>query len=301
MTFPEPVISMSIEPNTADDKRKLTDALITIKREDPSFRAMYDEETGQTIISGMGELHLEIIKNKLVRDMKVGVEVGKPRVSYREAITKKAEAIRGKFVKQTGGRGQFGDCTIDLEPYTAEEAEADGLKFKDNMAFENKIVGGKIPKEYIPSVEAGIRQTALSGVMAGFPLINFKATLIDGSDHPVDSSQVAFEQAGRLALIEACHKAGLSLLEPVMKVVINTPEEYFGSVTGDIAGRRGMVVGTEEQGNNRLITAEVPLSEMFGYVTVLRSMSQGRASSSMEPLEYRPLPPNLAKEVAEAI
>ena len=301
MTFPEPVISMSIEPNTADDKRKLTDALITIKREDPSFRANYDEETGQTIISGMGELHLEIIKNKLVRDMKVGVEVGKPRVSYREAITKKAENIRGKFVKQTGGRGQFGDCTINLEPYTAAQAEEDGLKFKDSMSFENKVIGGSIPKEYIPSVEAGIRSTAVSGVMAGFPLINFKATLVDGSTHPVDSSQVAFEQAGRMALIDACHKAGLTLLEPIMKVVINTPDDYIGSVTGDISGRRGMVVGTEEMGNSRLITAEVPLSEMFGYVTVLRSMSQGRASSSMEPLEYRPLPANLAKEVVEAV
>ena len=292
---------MSIEPNTAEDKRKLTDALVTIKREDPSFRAMYDDETGQTIISGMGELHLEIIKNKLVRDMKVGVEVGRPRVSYREAIIGSANDVRGKFVKQTGGRGQFGDCTTNIEPYTAEQAEADGLKFKDGMSFENKIVGGAIPKEYIPSVEAGIRQTAISGVMAGFPLINFKVTLVDGSSHPVDSSQVAFEQAGRLALIDACHRAGMTLLEPIMKVVINTPEDYFGSVTGDLSSRRGMVVGTEDQGANRLITAEVPLSEMFGYVTVLRSMSQGRASSSMEPLEYRPLPPNLAKEVAEAI
>ena len=301
MTFPEPVISMSIEPNTAEDKRKLTDALVTIKREDPSFRTMYDDETGQTIISGMGELHLEIIKNKLVRDMKVGVEVGRPRVSYREAIIGSANDVRGKFVKQTGGRGQFGDCTINIEPYTAEQAEADGLKFKDGMSFENKIVGGAIPKEYIPSVEAGIRQTAISGVMAGFPLINFKVTLVDGSSHPVDSSQVAFEQAGRLALIDACHRAGMTLLEPIMKVVINTPEDYFGSVTGDLSSRRGMVVGTEDQGANRLITAEVPLSEMFGYVTVLRSMSQGRASSSMEPLEYRPLPPNLAKEVAEAV
>jgi elongation factor G len=300
MTFPEPVISMSIEPNTADDKRKLTDALVTIKREDPSFRAVYDDETGQTIISGMGELHLEIIKNKLVRDMKVGVEVGKPRVSYRETITKTAKNVRGKFVKQTGGRGQFGDCTINLEPYTAEQAAEDGLTFKDGMSFENKVIGGSIPKEYIPSVEVGIRQTAISGVMAGFPLINFKATLVDGSSHPVDSSQVAFEQAGRLALVDACHKAGLTLLEPIMKVVVNTPEAYFGSVTGDLAGRRGMVVGSEEMGNARLITAEVPLSEMFGYVTVLRSMSQGRASSTMEPLEYRPLPPNLAKLVVEA-
>ncbi|CAE7676717.1 fusA, partial [Symbiodinium necroappetens] len=241
-----------------------------------------------------------IIKNKLVRDMKVDVEVGTPRVSYREAITKEATDIRGKFVKQTGGRGQFGDVTINIEPYTAAQAEEAELNFKDGVAFENKIVGGKIPREYIPSVEVGIRQTAASGIMAGFPLIGFKATLVDGSYHPVDSSQVAFEQAARLALSEACNKAGLTLLEPIMKVVITTPDEYIGSVTGDISSRRGLVMGTEERGNARLITAEVPLSEMFGYTTVLRSMSQGRATSSMEPLEYRPLPPNMVKEVVAA-
>ncbi|MFG0275279.1 MAG: elongation factor G, partial [Phycisphaerales bacterium] len=301
MTFPEPVISMSIEPKTADDRRKLGEALVTIKREDPSFRAKYDEETGQTIIAGMGELHLEIIKNKLVRDMKINVEVGRPRVSYRETITGSATEVRGRFVKQTGGRGQFGDCTINIEPYTTEQAEEDGLKFVENVAFENKIVGGSIPKEYIPSVEYGVRQTALGGVMAGYQLINIKVTLVDGSYHPVDSSQVAFEQAGRLALNEACRKAGMTLLEPIMKVVVITPEDYFGSVTGDLSSRRGMVVGTEERGNTKVITAEVPLSEMFGYVTTLRSLTQGRANSSMEPLTYRPLPPNLAKEVAEAV
>ncbi|MEQ8745813.1 elongation factor G [Pyruvatibacter sp.] len=300
MTFPDPVISMSIEPKTSEDKRKLGDALVTIRREDPSFRSQYDDETGQTIIAGMGELHLEIIKNKLVRDMKINVEVGKPRVSYRETITGSANEVRGKFVKQTGGRGQFGDCIINIEPFTAEQAEEAELKFKDNVAFENKIVGGSIPKEFIPSVEVGIRNTAVSGVMAGYPLINIKCTLIDGSYHPVDSSQVAFEQAGRLALIDACHKAGLTLLEPVMKVVITTPDEYIGSVTGDVSSRRGMIVGTEERGNTRLITAEVPLSEMFGYTTVLRSLTQGRATSSMEPLEYRPLPPSMVKEVTSA-
>jgi len=301
MTFPEPVISMSIEPKTAEDKRKLGDALVTIRREDPSFRSNYNDETGQTIISGMGELHLEIIKNKLVRDMKVDVEVGTPRVSYREAITKTAANIRGKFVKQTGGRGQFGDVTITIEPFTAAQAEEAEISFKNGVAFENKIVGGKIPREYIPSVEAGIRQTAVSGIMAGFPLIGFKATLVDGSYHPVDSSQIAFEQAARLALSEACNRAGLTLLEPIMKVVITTPEDYIGSVTGDISSRRGLVMGTEERGNARLITAEVPLSEMFGYTTVLRSMSQGRATSSMEPLEYRQLPPSMVKEVVAAV
>ncbi len=300
MTFPEPVISMSIEPKSAEDKRKLGDALGIIRREDPSFRSNYDDETGQTIISGMGELHLEIIKNKLVRDMKVNVEVGKPRVSYREAITGKAEWVRGKFVKQTGGRGQFGDCTINIEPFTKAQADEAELDFEGNVAWENKVVGGSIPKEFIPSVEVGVRRTAASGVMAGYPLINIKVTLVDGSYHPVDSSQVAFEQAGRLALIDACQKAKLTLLEPIMKVVITTPEDFFGSVTGDISSRRGMIVNTMERGNTRIITCEVPLSEMFGYTTVLRSMTQGRATSAMEPLEYRPLPPNMVKEVVAA-
>ena len=301
MTFPEPVITMSIEPRTSEDKRKLGEALTTIKREDPSFRANYDDETGQTIIAGMGELHLEIIKNKLIRDMKVGVEVGTPRVSYREAITKPAENSRGRFVKQTGGRGQFGDCTINVEPCTKEQAEEQGVDYKSGVAFENKIVGGAIPKEFIPSVAVGVRNTAQSGVLAGYPLIDIKVTLIDGSYHPVDSSQVAFEQAGRLAFNEACHKAGLTLLEPIMKVTITTPDEYFGAVTGDLSSRRGMIINTEDRGATRVITAEVPLSEMFGYATTLRGLTQGRANSVMEPLMYRPLPPNLAKELAETV
>ncbi len=300
MTFPDPVISMSIEPKTADDKRKLGDALVKIRREDPSFRSEYNEETGQTIISGMGELHLEIIKNKLTRDEKIDVEVGKPQVSYRESIQGTATDVRGKFVKQTGGRGQFGDVTINLEPFTEEQAKEAELDFKDNVAFENKIVGGSVPKEFIPSVEVGVRTTARSGVLVGFPLINIKATLVDGSYHPVDSSQVAFEQAARLALTEACSKAKVTLLEPIMKVVITTPDEFFGNVTGDLSSRRGMVVDQEERSGARIITAEVPLSEMFGYTTTLRSMSQGRATSSMEPLEYRPMPPNLVKEVVDA-
>lgn len=297
MTFPEPVISMSIEPKTADDKRKLSEALVTIRREDPSFRSEYNEETGQTIISGMGELHLEIIKNKLVRDMKIGVEVGRPRVSYREAIAGSAKNIRGKFVKQTGGRGQFGDCTINILPFTKEEAEAAKLNFKDNIAFENKIVGGSVPKEYIPSIEYGVRQTAIGGITAGYPLINVKVELIDGSYHPVDSSQVAFEQAGRLALREAVAKAGSVLLEPIMKVVVTTPEEYMGNVTGDLSSRRGMILDQEDKGMIKEITAEVPLSELFGYTTVLRGLSQGRAANSMEFHEYRPMPANLQKEV----
>jgi len=300
MTFPEPVISMSIEPRTSEDKRKLGEALVTIRREDPSFRAHFDEETGQTIIAGMGELHLEIIRNKIVRDMKVGVEVGKPRVSYRETITGSATEVRGRFVKQTGGRGQFGDVVINLEPFTEEQAEEEGLDFTDHVAFESRIVGGVVPKEYIPAVELGVRRTAASGVLAGYPLINIKATLVDGSYHPVDSSAVAFEQAARLALTDACHKAGMTLLEPIMKVTITTPEEYFGAVSGDLSSRRAMIVGTEERGNVRVITAEAPLSEMFGYTTTLRGLTQGRATASMEPLDYRPLPPNLAKDLANS-
>ena len=300
MTFPEPVISMAIEPNSNDDKRRLADALATIRREDPSFRSHYDEETGQTIIAGMGELHLEIIKNKLVRDMKVNVAVGKPRVSYREAIQGSAKEVRGLFKKQSGGRGQFGDVMVNIEPFTEAQATEAKLDFSDNVAFENKIVGGAIPKEFIPSVEHGIRQTAASGVSAGYPLINVKITLIDGSYHDVDSSQVAFEQAARLALIAAVNKAGSVLLEPVMKVTVTVPEEFVGSITGNINARRGMVVDAEDRANTKIVNAEVPLSEMFGYTTDLRGMTQGRATSTMEFLEYRPLPANLAKEVLAA-
>jgi len=300
MTFPEPVISMSIEPKTQADRQKLGDALQVIRREDPSFRSNYNEETGQTIISGMGELHLEIIRNKLTRDMKIGVEVGKPQVAYRETISRQVKDVRGLFKKQTGGRGQFGDCWINIEPITPEQAAAEELDFSDALAFDNAVVGGSIPKEFIPSVEYGVRQTALGGIISGFPLINVKVTLNEGSYHPVDSSQVAFEQAGRLALLEAVHKAGPVLLEPVMKVVVTVPEEYFGSITGDISSRRGMIVEQEDRGVVKLVTCEVPLSEMFGYTTQLRSLSQGRASNTMEFLEYRAMPRNLQEEVIKA-
>ena len=299
MFFPEPVIAMSIEPKTQDDKRKLSEALGIIRREDPSFRSNFNEETGETIISGMGELHLEIIKNKLVRDMKINVNVGKPKVSYREAITRKAEYVRGKFVKQTGGRGQFGDATINIEPFTAAQAAEEELDFTDGVAFENAVVGGSIPKEFIPSVEYGARQAAKTGPFAGYPLINIKVTLVDGSYHAVDSSQVAFEQAGRIALQEAVAKAGPTLLEPIMKVVITVPNDYVGNVTGDISSRRGMIIDTEDRDPVKVVTCEVPLSEMFGYTTSLRGMSQGRASNTMEFLEYRQMPASLIKAVKE--
>jgi elongation factor G len=298
MTFPEPVISMSIEPATQADKEKLSNALGTIRREDPSFRSHFDDETGQTIIAGMGELHLDIITTKLRRDMKINVNVGKPRVAYREAIVGKAEA-RGTHKKQTGGRGQFGDCTITVEPITEDQAKEQELKYIDGMAFENKVIGGSIPKEYIPSVEHGCRETVKSGVLAGYPMVGVKVTLIDGSYHDVDSSQIAFEQAGMLAFKEAARKARVQLLEPIMKVIVTVPDEFFGSISGDLNRRRAIISETEQRGNTRIITAEAPLSEMFGYATAIRGMSQGRASYSMEPLTYRPVPANIEKQVLE--
>ena len=300
MHFPDPVISMSIEPLTNDDKKKLGEALTTIRREDPSFHANYNEETGETIISGMGELHLEIVKNKLTRDLKIGVNVGTPRVSYRETITGVAENVRGKFIKQSGGRGQFGDVVMNVRPMTAAEAEEQELVMKNGVVFIDKITHGSIPREYIPSVQHGVRNASSSGILGGYPMVNVCCELVDGSYHEVDSSQVAFEQAGALGFREACTKAGLALLEPIMKVIITTPDEFFGPVSGDLASRRGQINDSELRGVVRIINAEVPLSEMFGYTTVLRGMTQGRASSTMEPSEYRLMPENLKKEVLKA-
>ncbi|MDH3583361.1 MAG: elongation factor G, partial [Phycisphaerae bacterium] len=296
MEFPDPVISMSIEPESAGDREKLGAALLTINREDPSLRFNVDEETGETIIAGMGELHLDIIQTKLTRDMKVPVVTGKPRVSYRESITGAAEA-RGRHKKQTGGRGQFGDCVLAIEPCTAEQAEEQELKYRDGLAFENKISGGAIPREYIPSVETGVRRTAVSGVLAGYPLQGVKVALIDGSYHEVDSSQVAFEAAGILAFKEAVKKAKPILLEPIMNITVTTPDDFVGNVTGDLSSRRGMILGQEQRGNVTMISAEAPLSEMFGYVNQLRGMTQGRASYTMEPGIYREVPRNLAEDI----
>jgi len=300
MHFPDPVISMSIEPITNDDKKKLGEALTTIRREDPSFHANYNEETGETIIAGMGELHLEIVKNKLTRDLKIGVNVGQPRVSYRETITGVAENVRGKFVKQSGGRGQFGDVVMNVRPMTAAEAEEQELVMKNGVVFVDKISHGSIPREYVPSVQHGVRNASASGILGGYPMVNVCCELVDGSYHEVDSSQVAFEQAGALGFREACTKAGLALLEPIMKVIITTPDEFFGPVSGDLASRRGQINDSELRGIVRIINAEVPLSEMFGYTTVLRGMTQGRASSTMEPSEYRLMPESLKKEVLKA-
>jgi elongation factor G len=309
-TFPEPVISMSIEPKTAADKQKLGEALTTLKREDPTFQASYDDETGQTIIAGMGELHLEILRHRLTRDHKVDVIVGRPKVAYKETITGTAMHIRGKHQKQSGGRGQYGDCVINIEPFdgvdpaTNAPYEADVLKklgWKESFAFENKVFGGSIPKEFIPSIEYGARMAAKTGVLASYPLINVKVTLVDGSYHDVDSSQVAFELAGQLAFREAATKAGLTLLEPIMKVVVTTPEEFVGNVTGDLNRRRGIIVNSDQRGNTRFVEAEVPLSEMFGYTTELRSMSQGRASSVMEPLKYAQVPTQVRNAILEEV
>lgn len=304
-TFPEPVISMSIEPKSAGDKDKLTNALTNLRRQDPTFQASYNRETGETIIAGMGELHLEIIKMRLTRDYKVDCVVGKPKVSYRETITGSAKDIRGVHKKQSGGRGQFGDCWISIAPFDGtgpdgKPLDAESLKklrWEDSIAFENKIVGGSIPKEFIPSVEYGIRQTCKTGILAGYPLINIKVTLTDGSYHDVDSSQVAFELAGRLAIIDAVKAAKPELLEPIMKLVVTTPKDFVGNVTGDINRRRGVIIDSQERGNTVIIEAETPLSEMFGYTTELRSMSQGRAAAAMEPLKYAQVPSNVKQEI----
>ncbi len=303
-TFPEPVISMSIEPKTSGDKQRLGESLTVLKREDPTFQANYNEETGQTIIAGMGELHLEILRTKLTRDHHVEVIVGKPKVAYKETIVGKAMNVRGKHVKQSGGRGQFGDCTINIEPFDGQGVDAETLedmKWIDGISFVNKIYGGTIPKEYIPSVEYGVRMAAKTGVLANYPLINAKITLVDGSYHPVDSSQIAFELAGQIAFKEACRQAGLTLLEPIMKVVVTVPEEFVGNVTGDLNRRRGLIVASDQRGNTRIVEAHVPLSEMFGYTTELRSMSTGRASSVMEPFRYAEVPSSVRKAILEEI
>ncbi len=286
INFPEPVISVAIEPNSKGDQDKMGIALSKLSEEDPSFRAESDKETGQTIISGMGELHLEIIVDRMKREFKVDATVGAPQVSYRETIKHAAE-VEGKFVRQSGGRGQFGHVWIKFEP----QDEGGGFEFVDG------VVGGVIPREFIPSVQKGLVNSMTNGVIAGFPMVDIKATLFDGSYHDVDSSQMAFEIAASLALKEAVKKCGAVLLEPIMKVEIEIPEEYMGDVMGDIPGRRGRLEGTESRGNALTIKAMVPLSEMFGYTTDLRSMTQGRGTSTMTFDHYEELPKSLAEEI----
>jgi elongation factor G len=289
LVFPEPVITMSIEPRTNADKPRLGDALAVLRREDPSFSYRYDEETGQTTISGMGELHLEIVKNKLVRDMNVDVHVGRPKVSYKETILGSADA-QGRFIRQTGGRGQYAVVDLRVEPFAPGPED-------EPIAFVDATKGGPIPREFIASVEQGVRDAATSGPLAGYPMLNIKATLLDGKHHPVDSSDLAFQQAATLAFNEAVQAAQPVFLEPIMRLQVTTPEEYLGSVTGDLNSRRAEIREMEQRGKYRVLMAMAPLAEMFGYSTQLRSLSQGRATSTMEPHSYAPAPTHVTEQI----
>ena len=289
MSFPEPVISVAVEPKTTGDRDKLSKGLIALADEDPTFRVQSNEETGQTIISGMGELHLEIILDRLIREFKVEANTGAPQVAYREALLGASDSNM-KFVRQSGGRGQYGHCIINLLP--AERGAG--------ITIENKVVGGNIPKEYIKPIEMGIREAAASGVLAGYPLIDFKVEIIDGSYHPVDSSEMAFKIAGSMALKEAAKKAGICLLEPIMDVELTTPEENMGDLIGDITSRRGAIVEMNAAGGGfTKIRANVPLSELFGYATAIRSLSRGRASYSMEPAHFERVPKQVQDKIVE--
>ena len=283
ISFPEPVIDVAIEPKTKADQEKMSLSLAKLSEEDPTFRTRTDEETGQTIISGMGELHLEIIIDRLLREFKVGANVGKPQVAYKETIREKVR-VEGRFIRQTGGRGQYGHCWLELEP----------LESGQGYIFENKIVGGAIPKEYIPAIDAGIREAMSTGVLAGYPVVDIKATLVDGSYHDVDSSEMAFKIAGSIALKKGVAMAKPVLLEPVMKVEVTIPEEYLGDVMGDINSRRGSIEGMESRLGVQVVKARVPLAEMFGYATDLRSRTQGRGTYSMEFSHYEEVPKNMA-------
>jgi elongation factor G len=289
MTFPDPVISVAVEPKSKADQDKLGNGLARLAEEDPTFRVATDEETGQTIISGMGELHLEIIVDRLKREFNVDANVGRPQVAYRETVSKPAERIQGKFVRQTGGSGQYGDAVINLYP------QEPGVGYE----FVDKIVGGKIPKEYIKPIDEGIREAMGSGILAGYPVVDVKVELIDGSYHDVDSSERAFKIAGSMAFKEAMKRAKPKLLEPMMAVEVTTPEDYLGDVMGNLNSRRGRIENMAPVGNAQVIKALVPLSEMFGYATDLRSMSQGRADFTMQFDRYEEVPASIASEITE--
>ena len=286
MEFPEPVIEVAVEPKTKADQEKMSNALGRLAQEDPSFRVTSDPESGQTVIKGMGELHLEIIVDRMKREFKVDATVGAPQVAYRETITRKAQ-IDYTHKKQSGGAGQYARVIIDFEP----------LDPGAGFLFESKIVGGTVPKEYIPGVEKGLNQARDSGALAGYPVIDFKATLVDGAYHDVDSSVLAFEIAAKAAFREAMSKAGACMLEPIMDVEVVTPEDHLGDIIGDLNSRRGQVSGMDQRGNARVVTAKVPLANMFGYVNNLRSMSQGRAVYTMQFNHYAQVPPNIADEI----
>jgi elongation factor G len=288
MTFPEPVIHLAIEPKTKQDQEKLTTALQRLSDEDPTFRMRTDEETGQTVISGMGELHLEIIVDRLMREFSVDANVGNPQVAYRETIRKEVKKVEGRFVRQTGGRGQFGHVYIDVEP----NEQGKGYE------FESKIVGGSIPKEYVPAVDQGIREALEGGVVAGFPMVDVKVRLVDGSYHEVDSSEIAFKIAGSMALKEAVKRASPALLEPIMQVEVVVPKDFVGTVVGDLTSRRGRIGGMESRGaTTEVVNAQVPLSQMFGYATSVRSATQGRATFTMQFHAYAEVPNSIAEEI----
>ncbi len=288
-TFPEPVISMAVEPKTKADREKLGEGLQRLAEEDPTFRCFTNEETGQLIIAGMGELHLEIIRDRLFREFKVGANAGPPQIAYRETVTLAAGG-EGKFIRQSGGRGQYGHACITLAPNSRGKG----------VEIENKIVGGAIPKEYIPAVIDGIEEAIAGGVLAGYPVVDVKVAIVDGTFHEVDSSELAFKMAGIFAFKEAAKKAGSILLEPVMKVEVTTPNEYQGDLLGDLNRRRGRIVHIEAKDTSTVVTAEVPLAEMFGYATAIRSLSKGRAAYSMEPFRFEPVPSSVATTILDS-
>lgn len=295
MDFPEPVISVAVEPKTKADQEKMGIALGKLAQEDPSFRVKTDEETGQTIISGMGELHLDILVDRMRREFNVEANIGKPQVSYRETITKDNVEIEGKFVRQSGGRGQFGHCWIR---FSAPDVDDKG-NITEGLVFTNEVVGGVVPKEYIPAIQKGIEEQMKNGVVAGYPLIGLKATVFDGSYHDVDSNEMAFKIAASMATKQLAQKGGGKVLEPIMKVEVVTPEDYMGDVMGDLNRRRGLIQGMEDSVSGKVIRAEVPLGEMFGYATDVRSMSQGRASYSMEFSKYAEAPSNIVEALVK--
>ena len=288
MTFPEPVISVAIEPKSKADEEKLSEGLQKLAEEDPTFRVNSDEETGQTIISGMGELHLDILVDRLKREFKVEANIGKPQVAYREALKKKTD-IEAKYIRQSGGRGQYGHVIMELEP------------IEDGYEFVDLIKSGRIPKEYIPSVNAGVEAAMESGVLAGYPLVNMRATLKDGTYHDVDSSEMAFKIAGSMALKDGAKKAGVKLLEPIMTVEVVTPEDFMGDVVGDLSSRRGKIAEMGQRGSAKVVSAKVPLSEMFGYATDLRSRTQGRATFTMQFDSYEDVPDAITKEITASV
>ncbi|MFA7249613.1 MAG: elongation factor G [Dehalococcoidia bacterium] len=288
ITFPEPVISVAVEPKTRDDQTKMGEALQKLLEEDPTFRVRFDEETGQTVISGMGELHLEVIVDRMKREYKVDANIGRPQVSYRETVTHATRA-EGRFIRQTGGRGQYGHCILEVSPRDPGSG----------FLFEDKTVGGSIPREYISSVRRGVEGALSSGQKAGFPVVDVYVAVVDGSYHDVDSSEMAFETAGSMGMRDGLQKAGSVLLEPVMKLEVTTPEDHFGDILGDLSSRRGLVQGSELRGNTRIIKALVPLAETFGYTTDIRSMTQGRAAFSMEFDHYERVPASVADEISK--